>query len=103
VKLSVSGSKVRTITGVLIDPAATRGDPATADLKDFEIRVSTTTSADSSFRTVLTGTCAQKAELQAFSLSTPVKAKYIELYALNNHGSPDWIAVAELEVVGKLS
>lgn len=101
IKVSLPGTKTYRLSRILIDPSATRGDPASADLKDFEIRVSTTTADDANFRTVLTGRCAQNASLQSFTLNPSVKARYVELYALDNYGSPDWIAVAELEVVGK--
>ena len=99
VKIGFAGGKTFQISKVLIDPAATRGDPSTADLKDFEIRVSTTGTSDGDFVTVLRGTCQQKATLQPFPLPHPVAARYVELYALDNYGSPDWIAVAEFEVV----
>lgn len=101
VKIALAGNKVRTLTAFLIDPAATHGDPASADLKDFEIRVSTTGTADADFTTVLQGTCKQKNSLQKFVPTSPVKARYVELVALDNYGSPDWTAVAEFEAVGK--
>jgi len=99
VKLGFAGGKTYRLTGVLIDPAATHGDPNTADLKDFEIRVSITGTADSDFTTVFTGTCDQRSALQSFQFSSPVPAKYIELFAVDNYGSPDWVTVAELEVL----
>lgn len=101
IKLRLGGNKTYKITQILIDPAATHNDPPSADLKDFEIRVSTTGSNDASFQTVLHGTCEQKNSLQSFAISPAVKAKYVELYALNNYGDPDWVSVAELEVIGK--
>ncbi len=99
VKIRLAGNKVQQLTKVLIDPAATQGDPSSADLKDFQIRVSTTGSSDADFTTVLRGTCKQQNQLQTFPFDKPVAAKYLELYALNNYGSPDWIAVAELEAI----
>jgi hypothetical protein len=33
-------------------------------------------------------------------LPQPIKAKYVKLIAHDNYGSPDWIDVAEFEVVG---
>jgi F5/8 type C domain/FecR protein len=99
VKLSFAGNKTYRVIGVLINPAATHGDPKAADLKDFEIRVSTTGTADSDFATVFTGACDQRSALQSFQFSSPVQAKYLELFAVDNHGSPDWVTVAELEVL----
>jgi hypothetical protein len=99
VKLSFAGTKTYNVTGVLIDPAATHDDPTTADLKDFEIRVSTTGTADADFTTVFTGVCDQRKALQPFQFPSPVQAKYLELLAVDNYGSPDWVTVAELEVL----
>lgn len=99
VKIGFQNNQPHTISSVLIDPAATHGDPVTSDLKDFEIRVSTTGTADSDFTTVLTGTCQQVDKLQRFNLPTPALAKYVELYAVSNYGSPDWVSVAEMEVL----
>ena len=99
VKIGFYHNKTYRLTKVIIDPAATHGDPSSADLKDFQIRVSTTGTADSDFTTVLTGTTAQQNSLQTFWFKNPMDAKYIELYALNNYGNPDWIAVAEFEAV----
>jgi hypothetical protein len=101
VKIKLAGGKTRTISQFLIDPAATHSDPASADLKDFRILVSTTGTADSDFTQVLQGTCQQKNALQRFKLSAPVRARYIELVAVDNYGSPDWTSVAEVEAVGK--
>lgn len=103
VKIAFANNTVKTISEVIIDPAATHGDPSTADLKDFQIRVSTAGTADTDFTTVFSGTCLQDSSLQHFPLTTPVPAKYIELYALDNYGSPDWISVAEFEAVSKSS
>ena len=64
------------------------------------ILASTTGTDPASFTSVYSGTCLQKDSLQRFVLPQPIKAKYIELLAHDNYGSPDWIAVAELEVVG---
>jgi hypothetical protein len=103
VKIGFSGNKTYTLTKVLIDPAATHGDSPTADLKDFQIRVSTTGTDDASFTTVLTNSCLQKNSLQSFSFPQPVQAKYVELYLVDNYGSPDWITIAEFEAVSKPS
>ena len=99
VKILLAGHKVSQIAKVLIDPGATQGDPVSSDLKDFEIRVSTTGQADADFTTVYQGTCQQQHKLQAFQFSKPIAAKYVELYAVDNYGSPDWVGAAELEAV----
>jgi hypothetical protein len=99
VKILLAGNKVSQIAKVLIDPGATQGDPVSSDLKDFEIRVSTTGKADADFTTVYTGTCQQQHKLQTFQFSKPVAAKYVELFAVDNYGSPDWVGAAELETV----
>jgi hypothetical protein len=99
VKIGFTGTGLFRITKVLIDPAATQGDPATADLKNFEIRISTS-SLKASFTTVLRGTCRQGNYLQSFTLPKPVRVRFVELYALDNYGSRSRLAVAELEVVG---
>ena len=100
VTVRLAGGKLYRISQVIIDPAATHMDPPAADLKDFEIQVSTTGTATTDFTTVLAKTCQQQDSLQRFTLDTPVNAKYVRLVALNNYGSPDWIGVAELEVIG---
>lgn len=99
VKVGFFGGNSYTISGVIIDPAATSGDPSAADLKDFEIRVSSTGTDDASFATVYTGTCRREDTLQHFVFPVPVHAKYVELYMRNNYGDPTRLAVAELEVV----
>jgi sugar lactone lactonase YvrE len=97
------GGNFYRISDVIIDPAATGGDRASEDLKDFAIKVSSTTTDPASFTTVYQGTCKQEAGLQHFTLPVPVRAKYVQLEALSNYGSPDRVAVAEWEVVATAS
>jgi len=85
------------ISSVMIDPAATHGDSADADLKDFRLLTSTD---GAMYTTALTGTCRQSAGLQRFLLPAPVDAAAVELDALSNYGSSQHVAVAELEVYG---
>ena len=99
VKIGFFGGSDFRITQVIIDPAATYGDPASEDLKHFEIRVSSTDTSEASFTTVLTGTCKQQPTLQRFSLPGSIRARYVELVARDNYGSPSRLAVAEIEVV----
>jgi hypothetical protein len=103
IKLGFAGNKTYRISRVIIDPAATHGDHPDANLRDFEIRVSKTGTEDSDFTTVFKGTCLQADKLQEFRFPQPVDAKYIELYAINNYGSPDWLAVAEFEAISATS
>jgi hypothetical protein len=100
VKLQLPGANVYQIRGVVIDPSATNAaDPSDA-LRDFQVRVSTTGTADEDFKTVFSGTCRGQNGLQTFTFPQAIDARYIELYALTNQGGHDGIAVAELEVVG---
>ena len=84
--IGFSGSGLHRLSGVVIDPAATHGDPASADLQHFEIRVSSTDTSDASFTTVFTGTCAQEAALQRFTLPIPVLARYVADGLLQDDG-----------------
>ena len=102
VKIGFRGDSLYRVTGVVVDPAATHGDSPSADLKDFEIRVSATGTKDSSFTRVFTGTCQQANKLQRFVLPAPVTARYVELFMRNNYGNSRHLAVAEVEVVGSL-
>lgn len=103
VKLRFFGSSVYRIASVIIDPAATGGDSPLADLKDFQIKVSSTGTADADFTTVYNGRCRQEDSLQKFTFPVPVRARYLELVALNNWGDATHIDVSELEVVATAS
>lgn len=97
VKLGFISDNVALVTGVVIDPAATGGHSASNDLKDFEIKVSTSGTDDGSFTVVFRGVTRQKNSLQRFDFPSPVPARYVELYALDNYGGRA-IAVSELEI-----
>ena len=101
--LGFSPSRLYRIFEVILDPAATGGDPSSMDLKKFQIRVSSTGFAPSDFTTVFTGRCRRRAGLQIFKLPTPVLAKYVELVALSNYGSSRGMAVAEFEAVANVA
>lgn len=103
VKVGFLGGNFYRVASVIIDPAATYGDPSSEDLKDFEIRVSTTDAADASFTTVFRGRCRQSASLQKFTFPVAQRARYVELVTLTNYGSPARVAVAEWEVVATTS
>jgi PKD repeat protein len=69
-------------------------------VKDFQIAVSNTTADLSSFTTVLTGTAQNNGTTQEFVFpGGTVDAKYVELLAIDNYGSPYYVAVSELQVV----
>ena len=103
VKVGFLGGNFYRIAGVIIDPAATYGDSPSEDLKDFEIRVSSSGTDEGSFTTVFQGRCKQTNALQNFTFPVPVRARYAELVALSNYGSPQRVAVAEWEVVASTS
>ena len=99
VTLGFLGKKVRAVSAIEIDPAATQGDPAASDLRQFEIRVSTAGTAAADFHTVLQRTCKQKNSLQRFVLPSATRARYVQLFARTNYGDPKRVAAAEMEVV----
>jgi hypothetical protein len=99
VKIGFSQNTPHNIGAVVIDPGATNGHPASNDLKDFQIRVSTTGTDDADFTTVFSGTAQQKHVLQRFQFPKTVPARYIELVALDNYGSTSAIDVSEFEAV----
>ncbi len=91
-------SSTYTIDRVRINPAATSGDPPGDDLRNFQVRVSTTDTNPSSFITVYSGTAPQQSAFYEYAFS-PVQAKYVMLFAVDNYGGP-YLEVAELEVYG---
>jgi sugar lactone lactonase YvrE len=103
VRIGFTPSRLYRVFEVIIDPAATGGDPPSMDLKDFQIRVSSSGTAQGDFTTVFTGRCKQQAKLVIFKLPSPVLARYVELVALNNHGSSKGIAVSEFEAVANVA
>src|SRR5207248_9754038 len=98
----LSGNTYR-ISGVVIDPSAPPGTPASEDLKGFQIRVSTGGTAEGDFTTVFSGQCKQQAGLQRFVFPVPVRATAVELVTLSNYGSTQHTAVAEMEAVATAS
>lgn len=103
VTIGFSPSRLYRIFEVILDPASTGGDSPTMDLKDFEIRVSSTGQAATDLTTIFTGTCAQSDRLQLFKLPVPVLAKYVELVVRSNYGSRRGVAVAEFEAVANVA
>jgi hypothetical protein len=84
---------------VLIDPAATDGDPAANDLNRFYVLVSTTGHQKADFHRVLSARCKKVNRLQKFSFQKRTLARYVELVARTNHGGLR-MAVDEFEVYG---
>ena len=99
VKVGFGQNTPYSIGAVVIDPGATNGHSAANDLKDFQIRVSTTGTDDADFTTVFSGTAKHSHVLQRFVFPQPVSARYIELFAVDNYGGTDSIDVAEFEAV----
>jgi PKD repeat protein len=67
--------------------------------QDFEIRVSTTTTEEAAFNPVFNGTAAETTELQEFSFTEPVQAKYVQLVIYNNYGSSCCVRVNTFQVL----
>ncbi len=98
VQVAFKDGALFTVSEVIIDNAATGGDPGADSLKDFTIRVSTATTNETDFQAVYRGTASQSSGLQVFTLDKPVPARYLELRATDSYGG-DRIEAAELEVV----
>lgn len=71
---------------------------STLRVRDFAIDVSTTTTDDAAFTTVLTATAADNATLQDFQLPQPTEAKYVNYRPLNNRGGRQ-IATKQLKIM----
>jgi uncharacterized membrane protein YsdA (DUF1294 family) len=99
VKIGFGQNTPHSIGAVAIDPGATHGHSSANDLKDFQIRVSTTGTDDADFTTAFSGTAKQIHALQRFEFPKPVSARYVELVAVDNYGGTDSIDVAEFEAV----
>ncbi len=93
IKVDLGGSQP-----VMIDRIRLQSRASSVAVRDFEIRVSTTTTDDLAFSTVFTGTGANGSTLQEFSFAA-VPAKYVQLFILNNHGSTCCIDVTTFQVL----
>jgi hypothetical protein len=87
------------ISDLIIDPAATGGNPSAADVRQFTLLVSTTGIAASDFSTVATGTCRRAATLQDFHFPRAQPARYAELVLKNNYGGTRYVELSEVELV----
>jgi RHS repeat-associated protein len=75
--------------------------PASYMVKDFIVQVSTTTSDDASFSTVLTGTLQTNLQLQEVNIpADAVHAKFVKFIAVNNHGGEPQIILSTFQVIG---
>jgi RHS repeat-associated protein len=84
-KLLLVNAELSTVNHIALRPAIAANGSFSAP-KDFELQVSTTDGADSSFTTVLAGTLANSTQLQDFYFdSTP--ARYVRLLLKNSYGS----------------
>ena len=91
IKIDLAGSESHLIEQFVIKGAATdRG------LRDFEILVSNSGSNDADFVSVVSGTLPQDDASHSFTI-TPVAARYVKLRAINNWGSPNYIAIATFQ------
>jgi RHS repeat-associated protein len=95
VKTSLQDETIHKVRGVQIAP-----DPSARGPKDFDIRVSTTTTDDSAFTTVYSGTVpnVSSSSPQEFIFASPLDAKYVEFYWKNGY-NPSNIGVSELSVL----
>ncbi|MEK6280646.1 MAG: PKD domain-containing protein [Acidobacteriota bacterium] len=76
------------------------GAPGAATVRDFEVQVSSTTSNDASFATVLTATHLNNGQLQEFVLpGGPARARFIKFIPKNNYGSGSGIQIATFNPV----
>jgi hypothetical protein len=80
--------KVRLIEGApfLIDRVKIEGYPGMVSPKNFEIRVSDKTAADSDFVTILNATLPDDGLSHWFTFP-PVEARYVQLFIFDNYGS----------------
>ncbi|MGH9823728.1 MAG: PKD domain-containing protein, partial [Blastocatellia bacterium] len=92
VKVQLAGGTAHKIYGVRIEPSVPNGP------KDFDIRVSTTTSDDAAFTTVFSGTAANTTSVQEFDFPSAVDARYVEFFFKTGYGIT-LISVNNLQVL----
>ncbi|HEY0764376.1 MAG TPA: PKD domain-containing protein [Pyrinomonadaceae bacterium] len=94
VKTALTDEALQKLYGVRILPATNSEGP-----KDFDIRVSTTTTNDSAFTTVFSGTATTASSSpQEFLFPNPVDAKYVQFFWKNGY-SASRIGVREVEAL----
>ncbi|HET7436830.1 MAG TPA: PKD domain-containing protein [Thermoanaerobaculia bacterium] len=72
---------------------------ATEAVKNFRLQVSSTTTDDAAFTTVLTSYLNAARNIQEIVLDAPVTAKYVRFVFLDNYGAAN-MAIADIEVIG---
>jgi uncharacterized protein YkwD len=95
--VGLPGTKSHQVIGIVLDPAATGGQPAADAVKSFSVAVSTD---GKKFTVVYRGSTTSETGLQSFNFPSPVQAAQVEFVARSNWGGASGVAVAELEVVG---
>ena len=68
-------------------------------VRNFEVRVSTTTADLGSFTTVLVERAAEIDRIQEFRLPARIPARFVQLLARDNHGSVNTLSLRSFEVV----
>ncbi|MET0752082.1 MAG: PKD domain-containing protein [Pyrinomonadaceae bacterium] len=98
VKLKVGGNPTQKVYGVRVggEYSIYYGNFAP---KDYQIRVSTTTTDDSAFTVVKSGTFAPTGALQEVLFDQPVEAKYVQFYFVNGYSTDSWLSIYQLEVL----
>ncbi|HEX7152041.1 MAG TPA: PKD domain-containing protein [Thermoanaerobaculia bacterium] len=80
--IRLAGNRVRTFDRIRI--GTMRGSEG---LRNFRVDVSTTTTDEAAFRTILTETATETERVQEFLLPAPVEARYVRLFAIDSRGS----------------
>jgi hypothetical protein len=102
ITIELNQGKLWRLASVLIDPAATNGDPKANDVARFSVLVSSTGLPQADFHRVLAARCKAVNRLIKFSLPKGTVARYVQLLAQSNHGG-NRIAIDEFEVYGRPS
>ncbi|MGQ9732935.1 MAG: discoidin domain-containing protein [Candidatus Zipacnadales bacterium] len=93
----LAGGRAARIGAVAIDNSVAEGHPPEAALKNFKIAVSILGKADEDFYQIKLGSCQLGGGRQVFTF-TPARAQYVKIICRSNHGHPDWVEFAEIEV-----
>lgn len=93
----LAGARVVEIGSLAIDNTTTRGHPAEAGVRGFELDASTAGRGDGDFERVGLFSCRMGGGRQVFTFP-PARARYIRLLLKANYGHATFIEVNELEV-----
>ena len=94
IKVELTGLGLHTVEKVFIEAGS-----GSNGINNFEFRVSTTGTDDADFTTVLTGAVPQSSSGQEFTLTTPASARYVQLFAIDNHGHSTQLRVEQFKVL----